>query len=204
MAGRKFLVLEQAPCILDNCTLFPGFIPCAFPNRLSLFLEGDVFKQVFTFALCLAFVASVLSTDARAIELTNHPVEPRGVSQVRRLIENLGSGEDALVAVRLRDKSVVSGYVAQIERDSLVVVDPNTGAASTVDYTQIGRLQGLNVASGVEVHQGVGIRAKLARTVALIVPGQQVQKNNLSGHSKALLIGIVIGIILAIVLAKTL
>jgi hypothetical protein len=50
----------------------------------------------------------------------------------------------------------------------------------------------------------VGIRAKLAKALAVVLPGPRVQQKNGLFGTTALLVGIVIGIILAIVLAKNL
>jgi len=160
-------------------------------------------KQVFTWALCFVVVASAFSADALAIQSTDRPAQRHKIVHLNQLIETLGCGEDALIAVRLRDKSVVSGYVADIGTDSFAIANPNTGTSTTVEYAEVSRLQGFNLATGTEVHHGLGLRGKLLRIAGWVVPGQRVQRNNLSRTETVLIVGIIIGIIVAIVVAKT-
>jgi hypothetical protein len=119
-------------------------------------------------------------------------------------VARLGSGNDALVALRLQDKTVLKGHIAAIDRDSFVVTDNDSGLDRRIAYAQVARLQGVNLASGAQVHYGGGFKARVARLAALLLPLHQVHKNSLTNGEKTLLIGIIIGVLLAIVLAKTL
>ncbi len=116
----------------------------------------------------------------------------------------LGAGENALVALRLQDETVVKGRVAAIARDSFLVTDNDSGLNQRVLYAQVTRLQGVNLASGTQVQVGGGFKARVARVAGLLLPVHRVQKNSLTGGEKMLLIGIVVGVLLAIVLAKAL
>jgi hypothetical protein len=151
----------------------------------------------------MILVQSILCADALAIQSTQ-PAQPKQVIKISNLLTKLGSGEEALIAVRLKDKSVYKGYVAEVERDSFRVVDTQTGESNRVSMAQISRMQGVNLMTGVQVSHGVGIRAKLAKALAVVLPGPRVQQKNGLFGTTALLVGIVIGIILAIVLAKNL
>lgn len=159
-------------------------------------------KRVLAVALCFALVQSVLCADAFAIQPARPGPKGRNV-RIARLLDRLGTGDDALIAVRLRDNSVVSGYLAQAGPDSLVVADLSTGRRAEVGYSEIARLQGFNVVTGAEAHYGGGIRAKMARAAALLLQRNRVPVYGLS-KGKVLLIGIIVGVIVAIVLAKTL
>ncbi len=160
-------------------------------------------KRAFVWVLCFLLFETMLAADAFAIRL-EHPPAPPKPTHIGNLIDRLGTGTDAVVAVRLRDKSVAAGYVAETARGYFVVVDPQTGRERTVAYAQVERLQGYNLTTGAEVHQGVGWRAKLVRTIAHLSPRPHPQANSLTGGEKTLLIGIAVGILLAIILAKAL
>jgi hypothetical protein len=160
-------------------------------------------KKIFRPLLAIILVQSILCADALAIQSTQ-PAQPKQVIKISNLLTKLGSGEEALIAVRLKDKSVYKGYVAEVERDSFRVVDTQTGESNRVSMAQISRMQGVNLMTGVQVSHGVGIRAKLAKALAVVLPGPRVQQKNGLFGTTALLVGIVIGIILAIVLAKNL
>jgi hypothetical protein len=119
-----------------------------------------------------------------------------------KLVKALGSGPDAALAVRLFDRSVVSGYVAEAGPESFVVVDPATGSSRSIPYAAVIWLSGFNMVSGTEVHQGTGFGAKVRGTLAYLLPARPAPASHFS-TTKTLIVGIVIGIVLAIVLAKT-
>lgn len=179
--------------------------------------------RTFTVVLCFVLFHSILTADALAI--TQGPVAtsrqksaslPFGTldpalggvkgahAGVSVAITRLGSGNDALVALRLRDKTVLKGHVASIDADSFVVTDNDSGLDRRIAYTQVARLHGVNLASGAQVQYGGGFKARVARVAALLLPVHQVHKNSMTAGEKTLLIGIIIGVLLAIVLAKTL
>ena len=103
--------------------------------------------------------------------------------------------------MRLQDKGVISGYVARIGPETFTVMDPATGEERTISYLDVNRLEGVNVSTGVRVHHGGGFRAGVARGMALLIPGKQVQSNSFSKRT-TLVIGIIIGILIVIILAK--
>jgi hypothetical protein len=159
-------------------------------------------KRILRSLLAMVLIQSILCADALAIR-PDPPLQSPKVIKISKLVAKLGSGTDALVAVRLNDKSAVKGYVSEVAQDSFLLVDPATGESNRVAYGQINRLQGVNIDTGVQVSHGLGIRSKLLKVLTVLVPGRHVQGNHLFGVS-TLLIGIILGIILAIVLAKTL
>ncbi len=156
--------------------------------------------RAFTWVMCLLLVEATLCADAPALQAP--AVAPTRPGRISQLVTKLGSGPDALVVARLRDRSIVSGYIAASGPSSFSIADRETGALRTIDYAQVDRLAGYNLMTGTEVDQDGGIRAKLARAVAFILPARRVPANNLSGGSKVLLIGIVLGVLIAIIVAK--
>lgn len=159
-------------------------------------------KRAFTVVLCFVLFHTVLTADALALAPAAPP--SRQAVKVATAIARLGAGNDALVALRLQDKTVVKGRVAVIARDSFLVTDNETGLEQRVAYAQVARLQGVNLVSGAQVQVGGGFKARVARVATLLLPVHPVQKNSLTSGEKTLLIGIVVGILLAIVLSKAL
>ena len=114
----------------------------------------------------------------------------------------MGTGTNSLVAVRLRDKSVVSGYVSDVGPDTFELTDPQTAVPTRVRFLDVSRLAGANLVSGNTVQYGDGIGAKLAKAISFIVPGRHVTSNRFAGTT-LLIIGIVLGVLIAIIVAKT-
>jgi len=158
-------------------------------------------KRVLTIVVCGLLMETMMAADAWALQPAGPLANPQ-TARVRIALQRVGTRTDALVAVRLRDKSVVSGWVAGVGPESFQVTDPHTGVQSAVRFLDVSRLAGANLVSGDTVQCGGGIRAKLAKAIAVIVPGRQVRSNSLLG-STALVIGIVIGILIAIIVAKS-
>ena len=158
-----------------------------------------MFKRVVLFVL----IAGPLCTSGWSVT-SNQVVRPKQVERLSQLVEKLGQGDESLVAVRLKDKRAIAGYVQSIGSDNFSLIENKSGEEVLVSYYQVEKLQGYNLATGTEVHEGTGIRAGLARLALKALPGHQLPSNSLTGSNKTLLIGIIIGVILAIILAKVL
>ena len=72
-------------------------------------------------------------------------------------ISKLGTGPEARVEVKLRDKTKLKGYVSEAGENSFVVVDEKTGATSTVTYPQVKQVKGNNLSTAAEIALGVGV-----------------------------------------------
>ena len=87
--------------------------------------------------------------------------EVRFTGKVKQGIEKLGSGRDARVEVKLRDKTRVKGYVSEISDDGFVVTDFKTGAASTIAYADVAQVKGNNLSTGAKIAIGVSVAVGL-------------------------------------------
>lgn len=159
-------------------------------------------KRVLAILLCGLLFETMLAADAWAIQPAGPALNGKA-ARVKSAVERLGTGTSAVVAVRLRDKSVVSGWVSNLGADAFQVTDPHTGVLSTVRFVDVSRLAGANLVSGDTVQYGGGIRGKLAKTAALVLPGRHVASNGYISRTTLVVIGILIGILIAIVVAKT-
>ena len=91
--------------------------------------------------------------------------EAQHAAKVKQGILKLGTGETALVKIKLRDKTKLEGYVSAVGDESFAVTDVKTGIATTVAYPQVKQVKGNNLSTGAKIAIGVGI----GLVVALII-----------------------------------
>ncbi len=85
------------------------------------------------------------------------PKEVEFAAKVETAIAKLGTGSDARVEVRLRDKTKLKGYISEASKEGFIVVDENTGVATQVAYPQVKKVKGKNNLSGEKIAIGVAI-----------------------------------------------
>jgi hypothetical protein len=88
---------------------------------------------------------------------TNLEKEVRFAQKVKTELAKLGTGPNARVELKLRDKTKLKGYISEVGDQSFVVVDDKTGSAETVTYPQVKQVKGNNLATGWKICIGVGI-----------------------------------------------
>lgn len=77
--------------------------------------------------------------------------------KVKEGISKLGVGKDARVAIKLRDKTVLSGYISDAKEDSFVISNAETDSPTTVEYANVTRVKGHNLSTGAKIAIGIGI-----------------------------------------------
>ena len=97
-----------------------------FTKFLSLALAGSLISIV---TLVPASAQSQTETDARQTE------------KVKARILKLGTGKKVRLEVRLKDNTMLKGYVSEITEDHFNVADAKTGAVTTVPYAQVQQLK---------------------------------------------------------------
>jgi hypothetical protein len=80
-----------------------------------------MFKQVLSLVL-VGFVLSVAGVGL-AYAGSKEEKEARLAAKVKEGIRKLGTGPDARVEIKLRDKTKLKGYVSEAAEDSFVIVD---------------------------------------------------------------------------------
>jgi hypothetical protein len=85
--------------------------------------------------------------------------EAQQAAKIKAAILQLGTGPDARVSLKLRDKTQVAGYIQTAGADSFVVADANTGAVTTVPYPSVTQVRGNNLSTGAKVAIVLGIVA---------------------------------------------
>ncbi|MBL8203267.1 MAG: hypothetical protein JNM09_03495 [Blastocatellia bacterium] len=105
---------------------------------------------VLTVALCLLVVGvpnvAAKSKAEKAAEFA---------AKVKTNIAKLGTGPDARIEVKLRDKTKLKGYISQVGTDSFVITDPETKAETNVPYPNVAKATGQNMSTGAKIAIGV-------------------------------------------------
>ena len=128
--------------------------------------------------LCLALAGLLINVAAAAPAraATKEEKEARFAERVKAGIAELGTGPDALVEVKLRDKTKLKGYVSEVSGEQFVVADAKTGAATPVAYAQVKQVRGHNLSTGARIAIGVAVVVGLlvaAAVLAVVVTGGQ-------------------------------
>jgi len=126
------------------------------PEPKISMLEGQkMLKNV----LCLVLVGFLLSLAGvrPAYAGSKEEKETRFAEKVKEGISKLGTGTDARIEVKLRDKTKLKGYVSEAGEDSFVIVDEKTSATSRVTYAQVKQVKGNNLNTAVEIAIGVAV-----------------------------------------------
>jgi hypothetical protein len=96
--------------------------------------------------------------------------EAQFAQKVKSEIARLGTGPDARVEVKLRDKTKLKGYISELGNESFAVVEDRTGSATTVTYPQVKQVKGNNLSTGAKILIGVGIGFGIVLLLALLAP----------------------------------
>ena len=114
-----------------------------------------MFKKV----LSLALVGFLFSVAGLRLTYAGSKEEKatRFAEKVKEGISKLGTGAEARIEVKLRDKTKLKGYVSEVGPDSFVIVNEKTSATSTVSYSQVKQVKGNNLSTAAEIALGVGI-----------------------------------------------
>lgn len=108
-------------------------------------------------AVVLAALFLNLTLPSSALAGGSPEKEARFAQKVQTEIAKLGTGPNARVDLKLRDKTKLKGYISEVGAESFVVIDDKTGSATTITYPQVKQVRGNNLATGWKIAIGVGI-----------------------------------------------
>jgi hypothetical protein len=83
--------------------------------------------------------------------------QARLAAQFKQKLSNFGVGESARVAVKLRNKAIIGGYVESTGDESFVLKNLKTGESTTVAYTDVTQARGQNLSTGAKIAIGIAI-----------------------------------------------
>lgn len=125
-----------------------------------------MFKKLLSLMLAILIMNVGLAQTVNAN--TNAEKEAKFAEKVKAGIAKLGTGTEARVEVKLKDKTKLKGYVSEANADSFTVIDEKTGAATEVAYSNAKQVKGNNLSKGVTLTLVlVGIFAVLFTFIAL-------------------------------------
>ena len=112
-------------------------------------------KKILTIAIAGLMFQTICLQPAVAASKAEKQAER--TEKVKAGILKLGVGTDARVAVKLRDDVKLAGYISDAGPDSFVVTNPQTQAATTVDYRNVSQVKGHHLGTGAKIAIGIGI-----------------------------------------------
>lgn len=116
-----------------------------------------MFKRILSIALAAALLSVFGSVPARAaVPKSKAEKEAVFVAKLKEGIARLGTGTEARVEVKLKDKTKLKGYVSAVGDEGFSVVDAKTGVATHVAYPQVQKVKGHNLSTGAKVAIGLG------------------------------------------------
>lgn len=128
-----------------------------------------MFKPLYQKRISLALVGSLLLMLASAPVTAATTKEEKAAAfaaKVKTEIGKLGTGPDARISVKLRDKNKLSGYVSQANADSFVITDPKTGASTEIPYPNVTQAKGKNLSTGAII--AISVAAAVGVTLLVI------------------------------------
>ena len=123
-------------------------------------------KKIVAFAL-----AVMLFNAGSGIVFAETKVEKdtKRAEKVKAGIFKLGTGPEALVKLKLDDKTKLQGYIGEAGADTFTVIDAKTGMATTVAYPQVRQVQGNNLSKGAKIAIGIGIAVAVLVIIAVAI-----------------------------------
>ena len=126
-----------------------------------------MFKKPLAMVLSGLLITTVLSGGTAAANSKTER-QARFTEKVRVNIAKLGTGNHALIALKLKDKTKVAGYISEVHADSFVVVHPKFGTVTSVNYADVAQAKGNNLSTGAKIAIGIGIGAAAVLIILLI------------------------------------
>ncbi len=106
-------------------------------------------------SLTLVVLVAHMICAAPAIAKSKAEKEIEFAGKVKAGIAKIGTGPEARVKLKLRDKTKLEGYISEAGENSFVVTDAKTGVANTITYPQVKTVKGNNLSKGAWITIGV-------------------------------------------------
>jgi predicted extracellular nuclease len=112
----------------------------------------------------LLSVLLVFSSAGAAAQTAGTPQAAKFKAQVQKR----GEGEKSRVRVTLGNGTMVKGYIGKIEESSFEVNANKTGQATSIAYTDVQKIQGPGLSTGVKVAIVVVVAVAIVATIIAI------------------------------------
>ncbi|HEX8130638.1 MAG TPA: hypothetical protein VF527_16175 [Pyrinomonadaceae bacterium] len=97
-------------------------------------------RKIFTLALT-ALMLNLFCAAPVAAGAQKQSKEERRAAKVKSQIALAGTGTEARVAVKLRDKSELKGYVSEMGTEQFALTDEKTGATTDIMFAQVEKVK---------------------------------------------------------------
>ncbi len=127
-----------------------------------------MFKKILSFVLIVLLLNVIGVSPAYAAGVKQEKGE-RKAEKIKASILKLGTGKEARVAVRLKNRSIVEGYVSEAS-DKTFVVSEKSGITTTIPYLQVNKLVSGKVARNLkDAAKAFGVFTAIVGSVLLVV-----------------------------------
>jgi hypothetical protein len=147
----------------------PGIFP-AFPRYIGRgwrglrspidYKEKIMLKKYLSIALAAFLIIAPLGAQPVAAG-SRAEKEAKRAEKVKAGVNKLGVGKASRIAVKLRDKTKLVGYVSEIKEDSFTITEPGAGKATVVPYPDVTQVKGHNLSTGAKIAV-IGLSAAVA------------------------------------------
>jgi hypothetical protein len=96
-------------------------------------------KRLFAIALAVSLLNVVCVAPIAAAQ--GESKEAKRARTMKSQIDRVGTGPKARIAIRLRDKTDLKGYVSEAADDHFVITDEKTSTTTTVTYVQVEKIK---------------------------------------------------------------
>jgi hypothetical protein len=135
-------------------------------DLLSRYVLEEVLVNRFI-AVLLAVLLFAAGSTTPAFAGTRAEKEAKFAAKVREGISGLGTGPDARIKVKLRDKTKLAGYVSHVGDTDFKVIDV-AGLETTVPYPDVAQVHGNNLRTRWKVVIGAAIVAGIIITLYIV------------------------------------
>ena len=108
-------------------------------------------------SILLVILLTTIAYPSPALAGDKREKEAEFAQKVKSEMAKLGTGPDARVEVKLRDKTKLKGHLSEVGNESFAVVDDKSGSVTTITYTQVKQVKGNNLSTGAKIAIGVGV-----------------------------------------------
>lgn len=128
--------------------------------------DAKMLRRAISMLLIVVVATPLLRVEASTLGATGAG-GPR-TEKVKAGIASLGTGPDARVQIKLKNKTRLTGYVSEIADDYFVIADAASGQMTTVPYPDVTQVQGNNLTTRTKVIIAASIIAGVIITLYLV------------------------------------
>ena len=127
-----------------------------------------MFKHTFSIVVIFALLFGYVAVPTVAAE-SKAEKEAAYTAKVKAQIAQFGTGPDARLSVKLRDKTKLKGYLSAAKEDSFVITDLKTGATTEVPYADVAQAKGKHLSTGAIIAISAGVAVGVTLLVLFIL-----------------------------------